>query len=197
MAVFVHIADARNAGWIRRGGVKPHDYMIVLGNGAREKIRCVFCVPVVPNFSFTFQWLRELKSGGYREAVGVQFRIPDDEPVWYGYFGKPHEMLIASQAVGRYLHASDPHGYEVLIPRKIVHAEIMSIRRVPQLVGWRYIPNNKNRGERWWPGYKGVIGLRRKIRVILRSEKKKAAQHENITEVNKTRTKKATQPDIR
>ncbi len=47
----------------------------------------------------------------------------------------------ASRAVrdGRRLPSS-PEGYEVVIPRRIEPSEIIRVRALPQVVGWRYFP---------------------------------------------------------
>jgi hypothetical protein len=46
--------------------------------------RGVFCVPVVPNFQSTFQWLRELRGRGYSRLRGIKFRIDDGESIFVG-----------------------------------------------------------------------------------------------------------------
>ncbi|MFD1044409.1 hypothetical protein ACFQ1S_01775, partial [Kibdelosporangium lantanae] len=68
MALFVHLTPEKNAKGIARSGIK-------LGP------RGVFCVPMVPSYVISHQWLRELRRGGQRTFVAVDFRIPDDEPV--------------------------------------------------------------------------------------------------------------------
>jgi hypothetical protein len=38
------------------------------------------------------------------------------------------------------MHALDPQGYEIVVCRAVVAREIHRVRRVPQVVGWRYFP---------------------------------------------------------
>ena len=170
MATFVHIANARDALHIYRNGLKPRRARFTSAGDVAEVHRVVFCEPVVPNFQATFQWLRELKRGGYRTAVGVQFRIDDGQEVWFGRYGKPHERMTAADAVGRYMSMPDSRGYEVLVPRRVAPREIMRVRDVPQLMGWRFFPESKNTGTTWWPSLKGEIKRRRVIASINRKD---------------------------
>jgi hypothetical protein len=142
MATFMHIADARAAATIRRSGLLTALARVPM-HGTVLDIRAVYCVPVVKSFQSTFQWLRELKRGGYRTAVGVQFRIDDRQGVLLGRYGKPHVRLSAAEAVGRYMNSPDPRGLEVLVPRTIKPGELVRIRQIPQVVGWRYFPEAK------------------------------------------------------
>ena len=169
MAVFVHIADQRDAPQIRRGGIQARKAWVPV-DGSWKQMRVVFCVPVVPSFQATFQWLRELKRGGYRTSVGVQFRIPDSQQVLYGYYGKPHELLTAAEATSRYLNIPDPRGWEVLLLEKVAPTEIMKIRDLPQLVGWRFFPKSKNTGCTWWPTRKGELNRWRVVASINRKD---------------------------
>ena len=125
---------------IRRAGLKPRPWK--LKNSVREEISidCIFCVPVVPNVNHTYQWVREIRGWKFKRAAAIQFRIADNETVWFGYFGMPHERLTAAQAFDRYLRLADARGFQVIVPRKIESSEIKRIRRAPQLVGWRYLP---------------------------------------------------------
>jgi hypothetical protein len=112
MATFVHIADERDSASIRRVGLKlpraPETFP-----GSRPV--GVFATPVVPDFVVTHQWVRELKKRGFRLAVGVYFRVPDDEPVWAGRFNEPKQPLTAAQA-SAWLSRERTLGYEVIIP---------------------------------------------------------------------------------
>ena len=143
MASFVHIADAWDAVHIRRSGLKPRRAQFTVADEVSEVHRVMYCVPVVANFQATFQWLRELKRGGHRTTVGVQFRIDDSQEVWLGRYRKHHERMTAAEAVGRYMRSVDPRGLEVLVPRRVTPREIVRIRNVPQLVGWRFFPGSK------------------------------------------------------
>jgi hypothetical protein len=139
MAIFIHIADARDAASIRRSGLKARAANIPLAGGA-IRLRVVYCVPVVPDFQATFQWQRELKRWGYRSSVAVQFRIEDLQEVYIGKFARPHVRVSAAEACGMYMKHADPFGLEVMVPRTIKAAEIVRMRELPKTVGWRYSP---------------------------------------------------------
>ena len=104
----------------------------------------VFALPVTQNFVISHQWLRELKRRGFRTAVGIYFGIPDNESVWAGRYNEKKEELTASEAAG-VLMREEILGYEVVIPRSIKAGEIASIRRLPQVIGWRYYPESHGR----------------------------------------------------
>jgi len=156
MPVFVHLTSHRNAPSILRAGIGP------------RKRRCrkggVFAMPVTRNFYVTHQWLRELKRGG-GTMVGVYFRLPDDEPVQVGHYGQVHVAMTAAEAVAFFMAAegrepfaggvrarrseasrrerrrpSSPEGYEVIVPRKVERSELLRVKALPQVVGWRYFP---------------------------------------------------------
>ncbi len=48
--------------------------------------------------------------------------------------------MTAAQAVAMFLPDASLAGFEVIVPRKIVASEIHRIRKLPQVVGWRYYP---------------------------------------------------------
>src|SRR4051812_11204095 len=154
MAMFVHLASHRDIASIRRGGI----------HGDRRS-GSVHAMPVTRNFSISHQWVRELRRGGGGTIVGVYFRIPDDEQVEVGHYHSTHVTMSAAEAVALMLGAerndpvtarasdarskgvktgralpSSPEGFEVVIARSIKPAEIVRIRAVPQVVGWRYRP---------------------------------------------------------
>jgi hypothetical protein len=157
LATFVHIFDARNSKKIIRDGIRPIRML--------SRVKGVFCVPVVPDFQTTFQWLRELKRHGYRTASAVQFRIPDSEQVSVGRFAKPHSKMTAAEAIAFFREAKDARGLEVVIMRKIEPQEITRIRSVPQITGWRYYPEAKGKHP-LWPG-KGAINASRLRQVVI------------------------------
>lgn len=126
MPNFVHLTSERTGQRVKRSGIKD--------------IRGVYCLPVVPKYYVSHQWLRELKRRGQRVIVGVYFSLPDEETVWLGHFGGPPEEMTAAQAAGRVMHSSDGLGLEVIVPRSIKPGEIRSIRPLRHVVGWRYKP---------------------------------------------------------
>lgn len=131
MAVFVHLADERNRKSFLENGIKIGKYR----SG-------VYCLPVSSEFTVTHQWLRELKRRGINSMVGIYFRVPNQEELWFGKFHDTHQKATASSAIKAYLSADDKLGYEFLIPRKIQASEIISVKDLPQKMGWRYHPKS-------------------------------------------------------
>lgn len=143
MAIFMHVADARDGASIRRSGLRARAASLPLAGGTIT-LRVVYCVPVVPDFQSTFQWARELKRAGYRSSIAVQFRIDDSQEVYIGKFARPHVRVPAAKACGMYMKHPGPFGLEVMVPRAIKAAEIMRIRELPKTVGWRYSPTARS-----------------------------------------------------
>ncbi|HEX9936134.1 MAG TPA: hypothetical protein VGB15_03400 [Longimicrobium sp.] len=157
MPVFVHLTSHRNVAAIRRGGIGLIK--------RRLRPRGVYAMPVTRNFYVSHQWLRELKRQGGGTIVGVYFRVPDDEPVEVGHYNSLHATMPAAEAVALLMAAEDrdpaaertrdraskavqrgrtlpssPEGYEVIVPRRIEPSEIIRVKALPQVVGWRYMP---------------------------------------------------------
>jgi hypothetical protein len=101
----------------------------------------IFALPVVDDFMLSHQWVRELARGGHRSAVGIYFRVPDEELVWQGLFGEKKAPMTAAAAATR-LRAERLLGYEVIISRSIKPSDIHAIRPLPP-VGWRFFPAAK------------------------------------------------------
>jgi hypothetical protein len=137
MASFIHIADKKDQDAILRNGIRSWK--------RRSGVRGVYATPVVPNFTTTHQWARELKRRGIRTFVCVQFKIPDDEPVLVGKYNGEKLQLTAAEAFSAVLHHTDPMGLEVVIPRKISAAEITRTYLAPRKTGWRYYPSAKGK----------------------------------------------------
>lgn len=158
MSLFVHLTSEKNAKSIQRHGIRFEKV-----NGYR--LPYIYAMPVTRNFLISHQWLRELKRSGQRTFVGVYFRLPDDEQVLVSHYNTVAKPMTAAQAVallmgiegndpqaarerdrnsrgvksGHKLPAS-PEGYQVMIQRPIAAREILKIRALPQLLGWRYSP---------------------------------------------------------
>src|SRR5262249_43604502 len=64
----------------------------------------------------------------------------DEEEVWVGHYNEHHRAMSAAEAAKVMMAAESREGYEVIIPRKITAREIHRVRRVSQVIGWRYIP---------------------------------------------------------
>lgn len=136
MATFVHIADEKHAKSIARTGLKLAK--------KQPDTQGVFAMPVIENFLITHQWLRELKRTGFKTAVGVYFKLPDNEPVWIGRYNQEKTLTTAAHAVA-VLRNTQALGFETLIPRSIKPSEIKIIRALPQTLGWRYFPEAKGK----------------------------------------------------
>ena len=143
MTTFVHVADERNTKAIERGGLLLPRKRKGFVESESAKFG-IFALPVVENFLVSHQWIRELKRRGFRQAVGVYFRIPDSEQVWAGIYNKPKQQVTASVAAAM-LRESEAVGFEVIIPRSIKAAELKYIRAIPQVLGWRYYPEAKGK----------------------------------------------------
>jgi hypothetical protein len=91
--------------------------------------------------------------------------VPDDEPVTIGHYNSPHVSMTAAEAVRLMMSVehrhpvaerkhegmmdglpddsvlpSSPEGFEVIVPRRIKRSEIIRIKRLPEVVEWRYKP---------------------------------------------------------
>ncbi|MFB7556733.1 HEAT repeat domain-containing protein [Streptomyces brevispora] len=146
MAMLVHLTPAANAARIRKSGIRAVSHGRV-EDGSNTSAKGLFCFPVLPSYTLTHQWLRELaRRGGPRGLVAVQLRLPDDEPVTVGHYcnrpGRAHLSTTASGAVRRVAALEDPRGWEVFVPRAVTRAEIHRVCAVRQLTGWRYFPDS-------------------------------------------------------
>jgi hypothetical protein len=185
MPVFVHLTSHRNLPAIRRGGI-----------GRTKRSRGVYALPVTRNFYVSHQWLRELKRHGGGTIVGVYFRIPDDEMVEVGHYDRGRVPMTAAAAVALMMDAeqrdpaaargrdqaskavqrgrampSSPEGYEVLIPRAVERSEIVRVKVLPQVVGWRYRPRaNGTRPCACLCCERGQPGIRKLLRAVEAAE---------------------------
>jgi hypothetical protein len=140
MAMLVHLTPEKNAARIRRGGISPVSRGRGGGNG-------LYCVPLLPSFTLTHQWGRELQSSLQQRAfVAVHFRIPDGETVSVGHFGgRDLRQTTVAQAVAMFLSLDDPRGYEIFLPRAVAKSEVHRIRSLGRPIGWRHFPNAHGR----------------------------------------------------
>lgn len=139
MAMFVHLSPESRVAMIRRNGIRR------LRRASDAFPGGIFAVPVTRNFYVSHQWLRELKRRNRGPIAGVYFRIPDDERVWVGHYNQRSRWLSAAEAVAAFMAAEDAQGWEVVIPRRIEAGEIHRVRRVPQVIGWRFSPTAKGK----------------------------------------------------
>ncbi|MET7759476.1 HEAT repeat domain-containing protein [Streptomyces sp. NPDC005389] len=138
MATFVHLTPAVHSARVRRAGLKA---------AGCDQWRGVFLFPVLPSYTLTHQWLRELaRRPGPRGLVAVHVRLPDDEPVTVGRYSDHRPPRVsAAEAVRRVADADDCRGWEVFLPRSVAPAEVRHIRPVRQVHGWRYRPDAHGR----------------------------------------------------
>ncbi|MFN7924821.1 MAG: hypothetical protein U0Q16_32255 [Bryobacteraceae bacterium] len=137
MVSFIHISDKNTEAGIVKNGIR-----VAKGNAG---LRGVYAVPVVPDFTTTHQWARELKRRGTRLLICVQFGVPNDDLVWVGKYNSDKVEMTASEAAAAFRAHTDPMGLEVIIPRKIRPKEIKRIYAAPRVTGWRYYPEAKGK----------------------------------------------------
>ena len=134
--MFVHLTPESRVALIRRNGIRR------LRRKCGEFPGGIFAMPVTRNFYVSHQWLRELRRFNAGPIAGVYFRTPDTEPVWVGHYGQAHRWMTAAEAAAAFLTSESPEGWQVVIPRRIDASEIHRVRRLPQVVGWRYFPGS-------------------------------------------------------
>jgi hypothetical protein len=140
LVTLVHVADERDAAAILRSGLALPKQRTREFDSEQRKYG-VFAMPVIDDFLLTHQWVRELARRGHRSAVGVYFRIADDEQVWAGSYNGEKRLCTAAIAAAE-LRSQRLLGYEVVVPRGIRATEITALRPLPA-VGWRFYPQAK------------------------------------------------------
>lgn len=136
--MFVHLAPAANAVRIARSGIARLRRTAVPEPG-------IYAMPVARNFVISHQWLRELKRRGRGPIVGVYFRLSHTQRVWVSHYREARRSMTAAEAAALFFHGDKLEGFEVLVPRRIAAREIHRIRRLSQVVGWRYYPGAHGR----------------------------------------------------
>lgn len=134
MPTLLHLTDLNDVASIKRNGIKIRKYR-----------RGIYCVPVTPNFYASHQWLREMRRTGIKTIVGVYFKLRDDEPVHAGKYFEEHRPMTLGEAIRHFHSLKDPLGYEIIVERKILPAELLRIKRLPQIIGWRVKPDAKGK----------------------------------------------------
>lgn len=135
----VHLTDMNHVRSIKRVGIKRRRFRF-RDDGIGG---AVYAMPILPNYWVSHQWLRELRRRGQRVVVGVDFRIPAREKVLVGHYGGDHRLVTVGEATRILLAQEDPRGWEMLVPRDIAPAEIVRVREISQVVGWRFSPAAK------------------------------------------------------
>lgn len=133
MAMFIHLTAEKNVSRILRNGIAV----------AKKRGNCprgVFAMPVTRDFYLSHQWLRELRRRGRGPLVAVYFRVPDDTVVWIGHYNRAQQKMSAAEALAFIANQENAEGYQVIVPVRIARAQVHRIKRLPQIVGWRYYP---------------------------------------------------------
>jgi hypothetical protein len=100
--------------------------------------RAVFAMPLLPDFSVTYQWLRELRRWHGERMVAAHFLLSGDEHVFVGRYNAVHARLSLRDAVRRVIE--EPLGNEIVVTRSIRRREVLGIRTLTQRVGWTEVP---------------------------------------------------------
>jgi len=124
MTDLVHITTAGNAERIARGGVRAGCYAMA----------------VLPSYTLTHQWVRELRRWRPGVLVAVDLRLPGDTAVTVGHYGRAPSPMTAAAAAALVRSLADPRGYEIRVPDRLAAAAVRRVRGVPQGIGWRYQP---------------------------------------------------------
>jgi hypothetical protein len=129
MTRLVHVTTAGNAVRIARGGTRPG----------------LFAMAVLPSFTLTHQWVREMRRFNPGELVAVDLTVPGSTPVSVGHYGRTRSDVPLAEAAGLIRSLADPRGYEIVVPPALPRSAVVRVRRVPQGVGWRYVPGAHGR----------------------------------------------------
>lgn len=138
--MLVHMAPAKLAAKIRRAGIRPGE-----GLFGGYKSATVYAFPVLPSYTLTHQWTREIMKWRRQPLIGVYFRVPDHEPVQFGKINQALRRLPAAAAVGEIRNAPDPRGFEILLERVVETKDIHRIAPIRGVVGWRHSPTANGR----------------------------------------------------
>lgn len=139
MPRLVHITAENIAKKIRKNGISAARFVPSAHEYPRHD-RVVWAFPILPSYTLTHSWSREVKRWGRSSLVAVQFRVEDEEEVYVGHYASESVLMTASQAVSLVQGQEDPRGYEIMVPHRIDARDIMRIRSLPRAIGWRYWP---------------------------------------------------------
>jgi len=138
MVMLVHLAPAKLEAKIRRGGIRPSD-----GLFGGYKSDAVYAFPVLPSYTITHQWTREVMKWRRQPLIGVYFRVADAEVVEFAHYNDGQGLMKIPAAVvaGAVRRAADARGFEIILRRPIERKEITRIAPVRGVVGWRHMPD--------------------------------------------------------
>ena len=134
MAILVHITSEEYAKSISRSGIRPGKYNPF-----------VFFMPLAGGYNIAYQWGREIKRGGSKNLVAVQFKLESNELVWFGRYNASHEQASLGDALKRFRLVDDKLGYEFFVEGKVSRSRIHRIKSIRKPSGWRYFPEAHGR----------------------------------------------------
>jgi hypothetical protein len=129
MTRLVHVTTAAVSRRIERAGTRPG----------------LYAMAVLPSFTLTHQWVRELRRRLPGVLVAVDIAADPALPVEVGHYGRPRTAMTAASASGLLRSLNDPRGYEIIVPAALPPAAVLRVRPVPQGIGWRYLPGAHGR----------------------------------------------------
>lgn len=139
MPRLVHLVRASRARAIERAGIRGGAAQVLVSGGQASRVeRAVFAMPLLPDFTVTYQWVRELRRWHGEKMMAVHFVLPSDEEVLVGRYNVAHERKPLRDAVREVLKA--PAGNEIVVTRSVRRSEVVGIRDVTQRVGWTAVP---------------------------------------------------------
>ena len=147
MPLLVHIAPEAEARTIRRTGIAPTRCKPD-PRAHPQWDRVVWAFPVLPSYTLTLSWARELKRWGRASLAAITVRLPDNELVFARHYTAAPVLMSAAEACGLILAAPDPRGHEIMVPRRILPKEIVRAQTLPRAIGWRYYPAAKGQSMR-------------------------------------------------
>lgn len=124
--MLVHVTAAKLEAKIRRGGLRA--------KGG------VYAFPVLPSFTLTHQWTREILKWTRQPMIGVYFRVPDDQSVRVGRYGQIMRSLPAVRAVAEIHSHADPRGVQIIVDRAVPARAITRVSALRGVIGWRHRP---------------------------------------------------------
>jgi hypothetical protein len=127
MVMLVHVTAAKFEPKIKRSGLRA-DFGI-------------YAFPVLPSYTLTHQWTREMLKWKRGPMIGVYFRVPDNELVRFGRYGAVMRTRPAVQAVGEIHKEADPRGFQIVVERAIKPNEITRVTPLRGVLGWRHMPD--------------------------------------------------------
>lgn len=125
--MLVHVTAAKLEPKIRRNGLRAE--------------RGIYAFPVLPSFTLTHQWTREILKWKRQPMIRVYFRASDDEIVRFGRYNSEMRTLPLSRAIGEIRKESDPRGFQIILDRIVPPSEIVRISPLRGVIGWRHKPD--------------------------------------------------------